>query len=92
MIWKIGFFLCIIFFTLKQQSAKQIVCTLKYIMIKRYINQFELKYNVPNDMLVLQGRGVFLLDQQNNPDRLHTNPNCNIVKDSKSNTYYINVL
>ena len=38
-------------------------------------------------VLVLQGHGVFVSEYQNNPNRLHTNKNCNIVKDGINNTY-----
>ena len=37
--------------------------------------------------MVLQGRGVFVSEQQNNTNRLHTNQNCNVVQDSVQNTY-----
>ena len=35
----------------------------------------------------MQGTGVFLSEQQNNPNRLHTNTNSNTVQDSINNTY-----
>ena len=41
---------------------------------------------------VLQGRGLFVSEKQNNPNRLHTNPNWNVVKDSINNTYNTTVL
>ena len=37
--------------------------------------------------LVLKGRGVFVLEQHINTNRLHTNPNYNVVQDSINNTY-----
>ena len=37
--------------------------------------------------LVLQGRRLFVPEHQNNPNRLHTNPNWNVVHDSINNTY-----
>ena len=42
---------------------------------------------LPPIMLVMQGTGVFLSEQQNNPNRLHTNTNSNTVQDSINNTY-----
>ena len=42
---------------------------------------------LPQILSVLQGRGLFVSDQQNNPNRLHTNPNCNVVQYSIKNTY-----
>ena len=41
---------------------------------------------------VLQGRGVFVSDHQNNPNRLHTNPNEHVVQDSIKNVYNTTVL
>ena len=45
------------------------------------------KQCIPPIMPVLQGLGVLVSDQENNPNRLHTNPNCNVVQDSINNTY-----
>ena len=36
---------------------------------------------------MLQGRGVFVSEQENNPNRLHKNPNCNVEQDSINNIY-----
>ena len=36
---------------------------------------------------LLKGPGVFVSEQQTNPNRLHTNPKCNVVKDSINGTY-----
>ena len=38
-------------------------------------------------MSVLQGRGVFVSDKQNNTNRVHTNCNQHIVQDSIKSTY-----
>ena len=35
----------------------------------------------------MHGLIVFMSEQQNNPNRLHTNPNYNVVQDSINNTY-----
>ena len=42
---------------------------------------------LPTITSALQGRGLSVSEQQNNPNRLHTNPNCNIVQYIIKNTY-----
>ena len=41
---------------------------------------------------VMKGRGFFVSDQKNNPNRLHTNLKWNVVQDSINNTYNTIVL
>ena len=47
---------------------------------------------LPQIVLVMQGRGVFLREQKSNPNRLHTHLNKNVVQDSIRNTYNTIVL
>ena len=44
------------------------------------------------NLSVMQGHGVFVSEQQNNPNRLHTDPNCNVEQYSTNNRYNIIVL
>ena len=45
------------------------------------------KWYLPPIASELQGRRVIVPEHQNNQNRLHTNPNCNVVQDSINNTY-----